>query len=80
MKKDCSKGGKNYNKESMEAPKNQKGVGLKSGGMRSAWKGIQRVTDVPPKRSNSGQATVGGAEESVFCKRSTLFLHLFLQA
>ena len=50
----------------MEAPKNQKGVGLKSGGMRSAWKGIQTVTDVPPKRSNSGQATVGGVEESVF--------------
>ena len=41
---------------------------------------MKTLTDAPRKRGNSGQATVGGAEESVFCKRSTLFLHLFLQA
>ena len=40
--------------------------------MLSEWKGMKTMTDVPTKRSNSGRAIVGGAEESFFHKIYTL--------
>ena len=56
-KKSCSQGSQKLNKESQD--KDKKEVTLKSGDMRSAWKGIKTMTDMPAKRSNCAHTTFG---------------------
>ena len=64
-------------KKAREVYKNKKEVTLISGEMRSPWKWIKTMTQMPAKRSNCAHTTLGEVEDSVIAKDLNSFYSCF---